>query len=207
MALSPAVCLLHFLLFYLHAKKTVFWWSESMEMIWKLWQKRRPEWACFWSKLIRTKLNCCTPLDRVMFDVCALLKSLSSSWAVWNVVVPTRCLLGNNDGRLLKLLWEFLYVWYASCVELLLLLRDLLEVFYLGSFTLNEWKCHCVNVAYSDKSQCKHTDMWGFFFHWKKLSNHHHSLYNSHTLKSQCDSQLLTKKRLKPSQWMQLLHI
>lgn len=164
MALSPAVCLLHFLLFYLHAKKTVFWWSESMEIIWKLWQKRRPEWACFWSKLIRTKLNCCTPLDRVMFDVCALLKSLSSSWAVWNVVVPTRCLLGNNDGRLLKLLWEFLYVWYASCVELLLLLRDLLEVFYLGSFTLNEWKCHCVNVAYSDKSQCKHTDMWGFFF-------------------------------------------
>lgn len=168
MALSPAVCLLHFLLFYLHAKKTVFWWSESMEIIWKLWQKRRPEWACFWSKLIRTKLNCCTPLDRVMFDVCALLKSLSSSWAVWNVVVPTRCLLGNNDGRLLKLLWEFLYVWYASCVELLLLLRDLLEVFYLGSFTLNEWKCHCVNVAYSDKSQCKHTDMWGFFFSLKE---------------------------------------
>lgn len=164
MALSPAVCLLHFLLFYLHAKKTVFWWSESMEIIWKLWQKRRPEWACFWSKLIRTKLNCCTPLDRVMFNVCALLKSLSSSWAVWNVVVPTRCLLGNNDGRLLKLLWEFLYVWYASCVQLLLLLRDLLEVFYLCSFTLNEWKCHCVNVAYSDKSQCKHTDMWVFFF-------------------------------------------
>lgn len=48
--------------------------------------KRRPGRAYFWTKLKRA--DGCTPLDRVMFNVCSLLQGLVHSG--WNVVMPVQ---------------------------------------------------------------------------------------------------------------------
>lgn len=74
--------------------------SSEGQKAWKLFEncQKKARTSVLLNHTKCAKLNRCTPLDRVMFNVCALLKNLLSWWTVWNVVLP--------GGRLLGKWWQ-----------------------------------------------------------------------------------------------------
>lgn len=94
--------------FYLHAKKMVFWWLGSMKMMWKP-AKRKAGTSVLLNQTERAKLNHCTPLDRVMFNVCAVALKVSLSWWNWLKCCYVRAVSAGNlwPGLLLYVLWDF----------------------------------------------------------------------------------------------------
>lgn len=77
--------------FYLHAKKKkVFWRSASMSISLKA-AKKKAQKSLLLDHAKCLKLNRCTPLDRVMFFVCALPQSLLPRWNY--TVMTAGCIL------------------------------------------------------------------------------------------------------------------
>lgn len=77
--LSPAVYLLHFLLFTCMPKR-----SSDGQKAWRLSESRQKKvgTSVLLNQTKCPKLSRCTPLDRVMFHVCALPKIWWSGWSV-----------------------------------------------------------------------------------------------------------------------------
>lgn len=80
--------------FYLHAKKA-FYTAESMKVRQKLSKKKEVETSIILNQTKCPNLSCCTPLDRVIFHVCALLEI----W--WNVALQGRGPPGNLNRLLI----------------------------------------------------------------------------------------------------------